>query len=249
MTSTPIRAVLFDLGGTLEDTSYDDALRLTATGGLRDLLAQHGLDPGLDVPELYAVLKKGIKAYRIHRETTEHEVPPERVWSEIIFSELNLPADKLAAMGEELAFYWDAKFTKRVLRPEVIATLDALRERGFRLGVISNIMSRNLVPYNLAQDKIADYFEVVLTSASFGWRKPNPRIFHEAARLLHLLPAACAYVGDTISRDVVGAHRSGYALAIQIKSFYTAVSDTETDIEPPDAVVQNLLQVVDWVCK
>ncbi len=246
---TSIRAVLFDLGGTLEDNYHDDALRLQATRGFRDLLAAHGLDPGLDIPELYAVLKAGMTAYRKHREETEHEVAPERVWSEFIFTEHPLPPEKLAAIGEELAFHWDTDFSTRVLRPEAPAALAALRARGLRLGLISNILSRRLVPHNLAQDKIADCFEVVLSSAVFGWRKPNPRIFLEATRLLDLPPAACAYVGDTISRDVTGARRSGYGLAIQIKSFMTAQVDGVNDVEKPDAIVENLMQVVDVVCR
>jgi putative hydrolase of the HAD superfamily len=83
-----------------------------------------------------------------------------------------------------------------------------------------------------------------LPSSVFGWRKPNPRIFLEAARQLNLTPGECAYVGDTVSRDVVGARRAGYGLVIQIKSFLTAQSDRATDVEPPDAIVQDLMQVV-----
>jgi putative hydrolase of the HAD superfamily len=65
--------------------------------------------------------------------------------------------------------------------------------------------------------------------------------------VLELPPVACAYVGDTISRDVAGARRSGYGLAIQIKSFLTATSDRPTDVEPPDAVIHNLMQIVDLI--
>ena len=68
MTSTTIRAVAFDLGGTLEHVYYDDALRLEAAAGLRELLAGHGLDPGLAVPELLAAVTNGMAAYRAWRE-------------------------------------------------------------------------------------------------------------------------------------------------------------------------------------
>ena len=91
---------------------------------------------------------------------------------------------------------------------------------------------------------IAHYFDPILTSSNFGWRKPNERIFLECARLLGLPPAGCAYVGDTISRDVIGARRAGYGLAIQIKSFLTTKADKETDVEPPDAIIQDLREVV-----
>jgi putative hydrolase of the HAD superfamily len=239
-----IRAVLFDLGGTLEDVYFDDAWRLQATRGFRDILAQHNLDPGLTIPELYATLKTGMEQYQTWREESERELPPERVWGKYVFTNHNLPQEELAAIGEELAFYWDTRFSRRALRPEVPALLDALRARGFRLGVISNITSRESVPHQLTQYGIRDCFQVVLASSVFGWRKPSPRIFLEATRQLNLAPAECAYVGDTVSRDVIGARRAGYGLVIQIKSFLTARSDRETDVEPPDAVVENLMQVI-----
>ena len=196
---------------------------------------------------LYAVLKAGIKRYQNWREKTELELPPERLWSEYVFADLDLPKDRLAACGEELAFHWDTHFSKRNLRPEVPAMLGALHERGFKLGVISNIMSREAVPHSLAEYGIAAYFGAVLASSAFGWRKPNPRIFLEGARRLNVSPSECAYVGDTISRDVIGTRRAGFGLAIQIKSFLTKRSDETTHDETPDAIVQDLLQVVDLV--
>ncbi len=60
-----------------------------------------------------------------------------------------------------------------------------------------------------------------------------------------LAPAECAYVGDTISRDVRGARRAGYGLAIQIRSFLTLQSDTAAETELPDAVITDLTQVLD----
>jgi len=242
-----IRAVLFDLGGTLENVLFDDALRTQATPGLRAILVQHGLDPGLSIPELYATIKAGMKHYKNWCEESERELPPERVWSEFLFTNHALPQAKFAAIGEELAFYWDMHFSRRTLRPEVPVLLTTLRARGFALGMISNVTSQKLLPHKLDEYGIRDFFQVVLASSVFGWRKPNARIFLEAARQLRLDPAECAYVGDTVSRDVVGARRAGYGLAIQIKSFLTTVLDGENDVEPPDAVVQNLMQVVDLI--
>ncbi len=245
MTHTPLLAVLFDMGGTLEEVYYDEQLRLQATLGFRDLLAQHGLDPGLAAPDLYATIKAGMKRYQAWRLQTEQELAPERLWSEFIFADQNLPKEKLASVGEELAFHWDQHFSRRVLRSEVPTLLETLRQRGLRLGVISNITSRGFVPHRLAEYGIASYFDAVVTSAELGWRKPNAGIFLEAARLVGFPPGECAYVGDTVSRDVVGARRAGYKMVIQIKSFLTKQSDSERDVTPPDAIVQNLMQVID----
>ncbi len=244
MATIRIRAVLFDLGGTLEDIYYDESLRLEATRGLHEILKREGLVPGLSVDDLYVRVRDGMKRYGNWREQTEIELPPERVWPEFILTGLLFSQERLAAAAEELAFYYDDHFHQRRLRPEAALTLEELRRQGFALGVISNIYSRGLVPYKLAQYGMAQFFPVVVTSSCFGWRKPNPRIFLEAARQLALPPEVCAYVGDTISRDVSGARRAGYGLVIQIKSFLTSKADREKDVEEPDAVIQDLREVV-----
>jgi putative hydrolase of the HAD superfamily len=242
-----IRAVVFDMGGTLEDLYYDDNLRLKATPGIQAILACHGLDARLEVARLYDTINCGLKAYQDWRETSEVELPSSRVWSEYVFRDRGLPADRLAEISEKLAFFYDTNFYVRTLRPEVPETLARLKAMGYRLGVISNVVSLGQVPHNLRAYKLDHYFEVVVTSSSFGFRKPSPRIFWEAARQLDLPPSACAYVGDTISRDVTGARRAGYGMSIQIKSFLTSRSDRESDVEAPDAVVRTLAEVVDVV--
>lgn len=247
MAHTAIRAVAFDLGGTLEEVLFDDALRLEAAAGLRELLARHNLDPGLDVPGLQAAVGRGMQAYRAWREVRQVELPPERVWADFVLAGHGLDRARLEAAAEELAFYYESHFFQRSLRPEVPEVLARLQAYGLRLAVISNITSRRLVPHRLQAYGIAHYFDPILASCVLGWRKPDPRIFLEAARLMGLEPAACAYVGDTVSRDVAGAQRAGYGLAIQIQSFLTAVTDTEDDVAQPDAVVSHLTEVIGLV--
>jgi putative hydrolase of the HAD superfamily len=242
-----IQAVVWDVGGTLEELYYDEATQQEATRGLRELLVEWGLDPGPDLVGLQTAVLSGMKAYQAWREEHEVELPPEQVWAEYILTDYVLPKERLAASAEDLAFFYETHYLVRSLRPEAPAVLRALHRKGFRLAIISNIISRRLVPCKLDEYGIAHYFDPVVTSSTFGWRKPNARIFHEAARLMELPPAACAYVGDTVSRDVIGARRAGYGLAIQIKSFLTTQIDEGTDDVRPDAVVHDLMEVVDLV--
>jgi putative hydrolase of the HAD superfamily len=253
MAVNPIRAVLFDMGGTLENLYYDAAIQHAATCGLRELLAERGLDPGSDL-DLMATVLSGMKAYQSWRQESEIELPPERVWTEYILTDHGLSRERLIAAAEDITYFYETHYQVRSLRPEAPVALDALHKKGLRLAVISNIISRRLVPCKLAEYGITHYFGPVVTSSSFGWRKPNVRIFTEAARLMRLPPAACAYVGDTISRDVIGARRAGYGLVIQIKSFLTDQADCELGVGPPhdqdfvpDAVVKDLTQIVDLV--
>jgi putative hydrolase of the HAD superfamily len=247
MSSEQIRAVIFDMGGTLEDLYYDDDIRLRATPGIQAILAGHGLDARLEVARLYDMIAAGLRTYQDWREASEVELPSARVWSEFVFGDRGFPAERLAEISEKLSFFYDTNYYVRAMRPDVPVTLARLKSAGFQLGVISNVVSLGQVPHNLHAYGLDHYFEVVVTSSGFGYRKPSPRIFWEAARQLDLPPAACAYVGDTISRDVAGARRAGYGLSIQIKSFLTSRSDRESDVEAPDAVVRTLEEVVDVV--
>jgi putative hydrolase of the HAD superfamily len=254
MAINAIQAVVFDMGGTLEELYYDDASRLEATRGLRELLRRLALDPGLSVPELKATVLKGMATYQAWREQTEIELSPERVWTEYILPDHGLRRERLAAAAEEIAFFYETHYHTRSLRPEARAVVEALHREGFRLAIISNIISRRMVPYKLVEYGLARYFYPVVTSSVFGRRKPNAQIFEEAARLMHLPPAACAYVGDTVTRDVIGARRAGYGLAIQIRSFLTDKVDRATDADSagdgtpvPDAVIDDLMQVIELV--
>ena len=247
MVTNPIRAVLFDMGGTLENLTYDETLRQEATRDLRGFLQELELDPGLSAADLRAALFSGMEAYQAWRAQSEVELPPERVWTEYIFASRGLCRERLLAAADELAFFYETHYYVRRLRPEAPAVLQALHRKGFRLAIISNTLSRRLVPTKLADYGIAHYFDPVLTSASLGWRKPNARIFEEATRRMQLPAQACAYVGDTVSRDVIGARRAGYGLVFQIRSFLTGKSDSGTEGVAPDATIQDLSQLLDLV--
>jgi putative hydrolase of the HAD superfamily len=96
-----------------------------------------------------------------------------------------------------------------------VDVLDTLRERGYRLGIISN-WSWNLAE-RVAQVGLEDYFEVIWASAYAGYNKPNPSIFHQA---LGKLPpptveaSRVLYVGDSYRHDVGGARNAGIDVAL-----------------------------------
>ena len=239
------QAVVFDLGGTLEDLYYDDALRLAATRGLQELMTERGIDTGLSAPELYAAVMAGLRAYQDFRDRTLRELPPEQVWPGFIFPGCACADNAMIAAAEDLTFFFETRFYVRTLRREAPRALAMLQENGLRLALISNVMSRGQVPYALRTHGIAQYFDPVVTSVGQGWRKPSPRIFEETARLMGLPPAACAYVGDTVSRDVTGSRRAGYGFSIQIRSFLTERMDGAGEAERPDALITSLDQILD----
>ena len=86
-------------------------------------------------------------------------------------------------------------------------SLDTLAARGFRLGVVSNSNGRVLSLLEAAD--LAAPLACVVDSGLVGVEKPDPRIFAIAAERLSVPPAACVYVGDFHSLDVLGARAAG----------------------------------------
>jgi putative hydrolase of the HAD superfamily len=241
-----IDTVLFDMGGTIEDVRYDRALRLAALPGLLAVLAGEGIRlPGENQEVLDSLLARNAE-YKAWSEKSMIELPPASIWNEWNLKDFSLPTDKVAKIAEDLAYVWETTFLARNMRPDAVSTLDSLARRGYRLGVISNTPSRTQVFRTLEAYGIAKYFECVILSSVEGVRKPHPAIFASALRAMGSEASATAYVGDTLSRDVIGSKRAGYALAFQIVSFMTAASDAAVgpDAERPDYAVESLGEIV-----
>jgi putative hydrolase of the HAD superfamily len=90
---------------------------------------------------------------------------------------------------------------------DVIPALQALTERGLKLGVVSNWDER-LRPL-LERLRLADYFETILVSSEVGSAKPAAAIFQHAARGLGLPSEAVLHVGDDLTMDMQGARAAG----------------------------------------
>ena len=127
--------------------------------------------------------------------------------------------------------------------------LDALKSRGYRIGVISNNASLYNVFNVLDGYGIRDYMEDVTVSSITGYRKPHPEIFRISMRQMRCKPENCVYMGDTVSRDIIGAKRAGFGKAVQIYSFLSAQKDVGVvaDAEKPDVVIENFRQFLDWL--
>ena len=99
--------------------------------------------------------------------------------------------------------------------PDLPATLDRLRARGLRLGIVSNTGWR--MPWRdreLAHAGILGYFPVRIYSSDLEIEKPDPRIFAAAITALGAVaPAEVLYVGDHLEGDVGGAQRAGLRAA------------------------------------
>lgn len=100
--------------------------------------------------------------------------------------------------------------SRLALFPDVKPTLEALRFRRFKLGVVSqNLSSSHELAEDLSDRGLGGYFELVLTSESAGYDKPDPRLYLEAVSRLGLVPSEVCHVGDSLLKDAEAAKLAG----------------------------------------
>ncbi len=105
--------------------------------------------------------------------------------------------------------FWSASMS---WEPEegIISVLDLLRDKGIRTCVLSNAtFSGSVLENELRAHDMLKYFEFVLSSCDYGFRKPNPYFFNVALARLNVTPSEALMVGDKVEYDVVGAKKAG----------------------------------------
>ena len=240
-----IQAIFFDMGGTIETFGYTRQLRLEATPGISAILATAGIHLGLSDDELLDVITKGLARYHNFSLETMLELPPQRVWREFIFPGYPLDAEAMDSIAEDVTLYIETHYYKREMRPEIPQVLESIRNLGLKIGLISNVCSRGQVPQNLEEYGIRHYFNPIVLSSEYGRRKPDPAIFHYAARLANVPTSECVYIGDRIARDIVGARKAGFKFAIQIcHDFHHGEADEGAT---PDLVIHQMDELVDFL--
>jgi putative hydrolase of the HAD superfamily len=139
----------------------------------------------------------------------------ERVWNDTFHVRETGPLDAayraLGLADEHVATHVADRheIARRTVRPRagVLETLDELRARGHRLGLIS--MCTEDVPAVWAETEFSGRFDAETFSATCGLVKPDPEIFLSTAAAIGVEPADCLYVGDGGSNELEGARRVG----------------------------------------
>ncbi len=246
-----IRAVVFDLGGTLHLCSSTPERKLWFARRLISRLGEYGITLDIGPEALAAQLEENAERYKRDVEASLRELDPTVIWNDYYLCQQNLGREALAPMAEELSFLYDYERVCNLRRPHLIDCMEALRGEGLRIGLISNIISRSIVPHFVAEYGLTDYMECVITSAGTGIRKPDPALFRMAEQQLGLAPQELAYVGDTLSRDVRGTRAAGWRLAIQIYSPNAARRDAgmaELGYRP-DYSITDLMEIPDIIAR
>lgn len=221
-----LKALLFDMGGTLEDVARRSECNTVCGGKILSYLETHGIRIPMEPEEFMKGCEEKNGEYRRWGTENRRELSPYEIWSRYYLKDFDVDQEKLRVIAENLANIWERNFYTRSLRKSAPAMLERIRERGLAMGIISNTASLTHVIENLHEMGIHRYFAgcIYLSSLS-GCRKPGRAIFIEAAADLGVKPSEALYVGDTVSRDVRGARDAGYLATIRIASELTAGAD------------------------
>ncbi|MBQ3663739.1 MAG: HAD family hydrolase [Clostridia bacterium] len=239
-----IKAVMFDMGGTLEDLYSDERNDKATAHALYEILKRHDIDVPYEAEPLWDIVGAGIQAYKKHSELTLIELKPEEIWCDWGFKDVPVDREKLAEISEEIAHMWETTFYDRRLREHAAEMLKALKEElNMHVSVVSNTGSLFQVFSTLKNYGVRQYFDEITLSSIVGYRKPHPNIFRIACAQAGLDPSECAFVGDTLSRDVVGPRKMGFGRVFKINSFLTPQKDIGKFSVEPDYQITDIYDV------
>lgn len=189
-----IQAVVFDLDRTLYD-------RFSTLRSVAFLMKR-------DRPKWF---RQEVSAYRLGEELAEADY-----W--LIYYGWQAVYERLQSRGIFQEPPGDRAFQDYILNtgflqtavpfPDTETLLQCLRQRGYRLGLITNgpgfRQRKKLELLGLSRS-----FDEILISGEFGVQKPDPSIFLEMARRMKLAPPSMAFVGDSLETDIAGANSVG----------------------------------------
>jgi len=190
-----LRAVVFDVDFTLAKPGPD-----LGPEGYERLGSRHGLT--LDPGRYDDARRAALVDLKRHPEL-DHD---EEIWirfTQRIIEGMGGAGDTYAAACEMEGAWAHAHHFE--LYEDALPTLDALRDRGLKLGLLSN-SARDLDEFVGHHGLSVD---AVLTSRAHGKTKPHETIFRRMLELLDVAPRDSVMVGDTIEDDVEGATAVG----------------------------------------
>jgi putative hydrolase of the HAD superfamily len=238
MTSPNIEAIFLDLGNTLRILVKDEAHMAQARRKITTLVGTN------ESPDAFcAKLEARYKTYRKWAFENIIEAPEAELWTRWLAPEF--PVEKIAPQAVELTYQFRQSMGRRVVVPGGKEVIAALHQRGYILGIISNVITSQEIPDWMEADGFTSYFKSVVLSSVFGRRKPDPAIYHEAARMAGVEPARCVYVGDNPKRDVAGTRRAGFGMIILMMTPDKLKEEHIADEDQPDLIIHEFGELLD----
>jgi putative hydrolase of the HAD superfamily len=219
-------AILFDAGGTLIEAIPP---RETV---FSEVLSRHGKKVGSERIAPLLAKADGVFDSEFAKHDGKNEGTLWAKYDDFILDELGFRGDR-GDLAKDLSAAWDEimpKVESWVSYPEAVSVLEILKEREFKLGVVSN--ATDLVRRVFDNLGLTKYFDFLVISDEVGVRKPSPKIFHLAMEMAGTSPGRSLFVGDKLATDVAGAKRVGMnaVLVDRVNAFPDATCLRERDL-------------------
>jgi FMN phosphatase YigB (HAD superfamily) len=120
--------------------------------------------------------------------------------------------------------------------PDALPCLQALRERGLRLGAVGNMAVAH-------EDLVRPHVDFAASSDRWGVEKPSPAFFRRIVAELALRPDEIAYVGDRVDNDVVPAKRVGMTAVFIRRGPWGYLHASRPDAARADVRIDSLLEL------
>jgi putative hydrolase of the HAD superfamily len=245
-----IRTILFDLGGTLLRNSITAeeercVWEQVYSGFVIPETVKWGIQPVPSLERFYQVIVEqvGRVIARNGQNRSERELEYLPLFA-LAFQTAGLPllAEQellRQVVGMELELRFTQLFAPGLPKVKI---LKKLKERGYRLGLVSNLCClAELVYANLERFDVLAHFDQAIFSCEIGWRKPSSRIFEAICTKMNIAPNECLFVGDRLIEDVYGSQQLGMR-AILTHEFRQEIPDGTVQ---PDGIIHRLDQLLD----
>jgi putative hydrolase of the HAD superfamily len=219
-----VRAVIFDWGGTLTPWHLVDHDSLWQTA-----CAPH-FPPARAGEVVAAILAAERDLWRVS-ERSHQSATLDQVFARA----------GIAPTEEFLASYYQTWEPHTFTDPAAAPLMRGLRERGIKIGVLSNTMwPRSAHERVFLRDQVLGLIDGAVYSSEIPWAKPHPEAFRAAMAAVGVDdPATCVFVGDRPYDDVYGAKNAGMRAVLIPNSDVPAF-----DAAVPDAVIAGLAELM-----
>ncbi|MGI9073845.1 MAG: HAD family hydrolase [Bryobacteraceae bacterium] len=205
-----LRAILFDINGTLIDIETDERMD-EAYRTIGHFLVYQGIClRRCEVRDLYFQVMKEQFAESAEK-YPEFDVV--KVWRECLRRTASnvtrsLPAEKLEQLPLLIAEVQRGVSRRRLkCFPGALEILQCLKQH-YQLAVVSDAQTAYAVP-ELQAVGLREFFDPIIVSGDFGYRKPDSRLFLQALERLRVTSSQAIFVGNDTYRDVFGAQQLG----------------------------------------
>ena len=203
----PIKAVFFDLDGTLRHS--------VPSGG--EVFTDYVIKLGLQVAH-----EDKLRAMRwehlywanspdLRDDLIAHSGESEKFWIEYSrrrLVALGAPAEWAMKYAPQVSTHMGSEYKPESIVPDdVRRALVQLKQEGYIMAVLSN--RDKPFQETLATHNISDFFDFSFAGGEVNAFKPEPDFFVHALKRAHVSAQEAVYVGDNYFADVVGSHRAG----------------------------------------